>query len=222
MVVPIKIKLKLRSFLIILLCALIVLMPVVATAQEFDGFSDDPFASDIGEEDEFGEDFEDLNIDDLEFDDEGGFSTSESALEESSDEFGSEESLGGGEEYIDEDVLSDDTQQILESAIASRRDFLAEEKANLFANVAYGVGTGLLIGGWFALLASSTSRDTLRSIGLGIVLGGVMGSIIGGRSVITPSLPVPASNLPPEAFPEKSVVSTDDPTKIVLSYQWSF
>lgn len=108
------------------------------------------------------------------------------------------------DEYVDEDVLPDDTRRLLESQLLQQQDFLSQERKNLPLNFGYGVGTGLMIGGWFALLTAGTSRDTLRSIGLGIVLGGVMGVVIGTRAVITPDSPRPLdANPDPLLIPEQ-------------------
>ncbi|MBF0288240.1 MAG: hypothetical protein HQM14_10510 [SAR324 cluster bacterium] len=162
------------------------------------------------EEDAFTEDF-DLN--DVEIpEDEGSFDGA------------TEEDFGAGKQdedtYVDEDVLSDDTQQLLESALLQRRNFLSEEKANFAPNVLYGVGTGLMIGGWFALLTATTSRDTLRSIGLGIVLGGVMGAVIGGRSVINPNTPRPPAAVAPP--PQGKLDYPLDKQGVTIALQWNF
>lgn len=193
--------------------------PTNTMAQGFDSFSEDEFGTEEG----FGDEFEDAELDTLEFEESGGdFSTSEGALENIEEDFAGDQQPTEDEQYVDEDVISDDTQQLLENALTARRDFLAEERANFNLNIAYGVGTGLMIGGWFALLTASTSRDTLRSIGLGIVLGGVMGGIIGGRSVITPNLPRPAASLSEESAQNYKLASHVDPSRFTLSYQWSF
>ncbi len=180
-----------------------------------EGGAGDPFDSSLDAFEE-GPFTDDVDLNELELDipeDEGSFDGV------SEDDFG----IGGEEDddaYVDEDVLSDDTQQLLESALLQRRNFLAEEKANFAPNVLYGVGTGLMIGGWFALLTATTSRDTLRSIGLGIVLGGVMGAVIGGRSVITPNAPRP--EITEEPPPQGKLNSPLDTKGVTIALQWSF
>jgi hypothetical protein len=59
-------------------------------------------------------------------------------------------------------------------------------------NVAWGAGTGLLIGGWFALISEGDNRSTQRSIGLGIVTGILLGVAVGTRAVFNPNTPQPA------------------------------
>jgi len=61
-------------------------------------------------------------------------------------------------------------------------------------NVAWGAGTGLLIGGWFALIQNSDDRTTQRAIGMGIVLGTGLGAFLGMRNVIFPNAPTASIN----------------------------
>jgi len=207
-----KIKIKqCIAFVLVLTCFLSFSQTPLYAQFDEDPFAEDPFSDEA--------DFEDLDLDGFRFEeDEGSFE----GIGE--DGFGVEDTEVIEEdsgEYIDENVLSDDTQQLLQQALLRRRDLLAEEKANFGFNVAYGVGTGVLIGGWFALLFGTTSRDTLRSLGLGIVLGGLMGSVIGGRSVLAPrTLPNGLSSL--EENPlivQHQLKSSSD---FNISFQWNF
>ena len=68
------------------------------------------------------------------------------------------------------------------------------DKQHLPLNVAWGAGTGLLIGGWFALVNEGDNRATQRSIGLGIVLGTILGAGVGMRSLLIPSIPRAVQN----------------------------
>lgn len=70
------------------------------------------------------------------------------------------------------------------------------EAKSLPANLGWGAATGLLIGGWLALLNQGSNRDNLQNIGTGIVVGSLLGIAIGARFTINPESPVPlgASN----------------------------
>lgn len=63
---------------------------------------------------------------------------------------------------------------------------LKDDRTDLPLNIAWGAGTGLLLGGWFALINEGDNRDTQRAIGLGIVLGLITGALIATRSVFSP------------------------------------
>ena len=99
---------------------------------------------------------------------------------------------------------------------------LEREKATLPLNVAWGAGTGLLIGGWFALINEGTDRDTQRSIGLGAVLGGLLGLTVGLKTVIAPDAPRAAFHPPahrgePKALPLVALAAPRPPP-----FQFSF
>ena len=68
---------------------------------------------------------------------------------------------------------------------------LLGERELLPQNAAWGAGTGLLIGGWFALINQGTSRETQRSLGLGVVVGTLIGLAVGARTLIAPNAPQP-------------------------------
>ncbi len=82
---------------------------------------------------------------------------------------------------------------------------LEREKATLPLNVAWGAATGLLIGGWFALINEGNDRDTQRSIGMGAVLGGMLGLTVGLKTVIAPDAPRAAFNPPAHRGESKSL-----------------
>ncbi len=96
------------------------------------------------------------------------------------------------------------------ATVSGRRDELKlqQEKRDLPLNIAWGAGTGLLIGGWFSLIGNGDDRTTQRSIGLGIVLGALLGLTVGLKTVIAPDAPRAAMGLPgPEADPAGSSAS---------------
>ncbi|MCZ6729947.1 MAG: hypothetical protein O7C61_09570 [SAR324 cluster bacterium] len=75
--------------------------------------------------------------------------------------------------------------------ITTRRDQLRLEsdRVDMPLNVGWGAVTGLLMGGWFALISNGDDRSTQRSIGSGIVLGALLGMTVGLKSVIAPNAP---------------------------------
>ena len=77
------------------------------------------------------------------------------------------------------------------------------EAKSLPANLGWGAATGLLIGGWLALLNQGSNRDNLQNIGTGIVVGSLLGIAIGARFTINPESAVPqgASNSPQPPAP---------------------
>jgi hypothetical protein len=105
------------------------------------------------------------------------------------DEFGvPKEDFAEGGDFIDESRLPAN-----ELTIGGRQSQLRllGERELLPQNAAWGAGTGLLIGGWFALINQGTSRETQRSLGLGVVVGTLIGLAVGARSLITPNAPQP-------------------------------
>lgn len=112
----------------------------------------------------------------------------------------------GETELTEGDTYADESQQ--PSAAAPTQGGrqlqlrLGAERDVLPLNAAWGAGTGLLIGGWLALISAGSNRDTLRSIGMGIVLGGIVGVAVGMKSVIAPTAPPAAradTKTPPDA-----------------------
>ena len=63
---------------------------------------------------------------------------------------------------------------------------LEKDKQLLPDNVMYGLGTGLLMGGWLALLDRSSGRKNAQYLGTGLVFGGLLGVMIGTKSVYQP------------------------------------
>lgn len=97
------------------------------------------------------------------------------------------EDVTEGGQYVDEDP----TGAVGGVTIRGRRTQLRveQEKQMLPLNVAWGAGTGLLLGGWFALIDEGDDRSTQRSIGLGAVLGALLGMTVGLKTVIAPDAP---------------------------------
>lgn len=80
---------------------------------------------------------------------------------------------------------------------------LKDDRNDLPLNMAWGAGTGLLLGGWYALINEGDNRNTQQAIGLGIVLGLISGTLIGTRSIFSPAAKRPVS-LSSRNIPAKS------------------
>jgi hypothetical protein len=92
------------------------------------------------------------------------------------------------------------------------------EKQMLPLNVAWGAGTGLLLGGWFALIDEGDDRSTQRAIGLGAVLGALLGMTVGVKTLIAPDAPRAASNKSIEPQVMIYVASTNMPKPPPLTF----
>lgn len=111
------------------------------------------------------------------------------------DEFGNPvDDFTEGGEFVDESTLEGDGVTVGGRQAQLR---LLGERELLPQNAAWGAGTGLLIGGWFALINQGTNRETQRSLGLGVVLGTLVGLAVGARTLIAPSAPTPVGAVMP-------------------------
>jgi hypothetical protein len=117
-------------------------------------------------------------------------------------------------EYISEE----DAVKAIESAVIVEqrnkkinfRDTLKTERELKFDNIKYGTLTGVMIGGWFAMLANishagSDSRTNARYIGVGAVLGVILGAAIGSKSLYEDRLR--SENLSPVEKPDQNLPS---------------
>ena len=135
-----------------------------------------------------------------------------------SDDFVEEDVWGSESEFIEEDPFGEDSSGFSQDyseggsfvdeerspemtidggvTVQSRRSDLRlrEEQEILPLNIAWGAGTGLLIGGWFALIQNGDDRSTQRSIGMGIVLGTGIGAFLGMKALILPGSPQASLN----------------------------
>ncbi|MBI3993535.1 MAG: hypothetical protein HY342_09690 [Candidatus Lambdaproteobacteria bacterium] len=100
----------------------------------------------------------------------------------------SEEDLTEGGNFIDDSPLTAEEGGVTEAARRTQLRALTDREM-LPVNAAWGAGTGLLIGGWLAFINNGTSRETQRSIGLGIVIGSLIGLTVGLKTVIAPQAP---------------------------------
>ena len=137
------------------------------------------------------------------FDDEFGeddfFGGPDDGFESDEDLFGlPEEDFTEGGEFVDESQLP--PGQVVTEGGRQLQLRALTEREQLPVNAAWGAGTGLLIGGWFALINNGTNRETQRSLGLGIVVGTIIGITVGIRSLIAPNGPIPISQSSPSLW----------------------
>ena len=85
------------------------------------------------------------------------------------------------------------TSESLTTSGRTRQLTLQGDKRQLPLNMGWGALTGLMIGGWFAMINEGDNRQTQRTIGTGIVLGVMLGATVGMRSLLIPTLPRAAS-----------------------------
>lgn len=122
---------------------------------------------------------------------------------------GTEPDYTEGHRFVDESLIPP-SQRGLTVGARQLQLTLGQERETLPLNVAWGAGTGLLIGGWYALIAEGDNRDTQRSIGVGIVAGIILGIAVGTRSLFNPDAPRPATsmNAPPPTSDGPNFVPT--------------
>ena len=112
-----------------------------------------------------------------------------------------------GERFVDESLVPSG-QRGLSLGSRQLQLTLGKDRDILPLNIAWGAGTGLLLGGWFALIAEGDNRETQRSIGVGIVAGILMGVAVGTRTLFNPDAPRPTA--------EATRPAADGPTLIPI------
>ncbi|MDH5559957.1 MAG: hypothetical protein OEY59_03790 [Deltaproteobacteria bacterium] len=107
-----------------------------------------------------------------------------------------------GEEEVQE--IEETTGSVSPSSRINIMAAIEKDKAILPDNVLFGLGTGVTVGGWFALLQGKNARENTRYLGMGIVLGTVLGLVVGTKSVFSDRAPLYYGlneNLPPDNHP---------------------
>jgi hypothetical protein len=84
---------------------------------------------------------------------------------------------------------------------------LERDKEMLPDNIMYGIGTGALIGGWFALVEGGNARDNVRYLTIGTLVGALLGVAIGYKSLFTPQGPEISSLMNDPASDAKNMSS---------------
>jgi hypothetical protein len=120
---------------------------------------------------------------------------------------GDEDQNTEGGQYVDESQTGTRGVDLAGRAAQTR---LKEDRNQMPQNLGWGAATGLLLGGWVALLNAGDNRSNLQNIGTGVVIGAVVGAFIGARYAFLPDLPVPqgASNDTPPANPTSKTTTT--------------
>lgn len=110
-----------------------------------------------------------------------------------------------GDKFVDDSLVPGEQGGVT----AEGRRFqltLQDDRSDLPLNIAWGGGTGLLLGGWFALINEGDNRDTQRAIGLGVVLGVIAGALIGTRSVFSPDAARPVGKIGPSTREKFNII----------------
>lgn len=74
---------------------------------------------------------------------------------------------------------------------------LEKDSRLLPENMVYGIGTGLALGGWIALLQGGDARDNTRYLGVGLVGGILIAMAVGTKSVYQPLIRNARAQAPP-------------------------
>ena len=109
-----------------------------------------------------------------------------------------EEDFTEGDKFVDDSLVPGEQGGVS----AKDRRFqltLKDDRNDLPLNIAWGAGTGLLLGGWYALINEGDNRETQRAIGMGVVLGLIAGAMIGTRSVFSPDAARPVGKNGPSS-----------------------
>ena len=122
--------------------------------------------------------------------------------------------------YIDEESFDIGTEKALQDNLFTQRELLQRERQQSIANIGYGAGTGLMIGGWSAFIAQeTTTRNQWRTIGTSTVLGGVIGLLLGTRSIWDPAAPRPDMG---SAEADSQILVKHETSGFKIAYSWNF
>lgn len=96
----------------------------------------------------------------------------------------------GSGEYISDDRLKalEEAARMGQGPKVNIAQALEKERRMLPDNLVYGLGTGLMLGGWVALLEGGNARDNTRYLGIGLVGGVLISMAVGTKSVYQPLL----------------------------------
>lgn len=154
------------------------------------------FEEDFRMEDDYG-DMDEFLQDDDGFSDSSGFS-GDAFLEGTGVGGGFDDSFDdpAGDDFVDEDDFGLDTESQFQLNELTQRELIQIERQHSTDNIAYGAGTGLMLGTWFAFITQeSSTRDQFKTIGTSTVLGALVGMMLGTRSLWNPSAPRPTAAL---------------------------
>lgn len=129
---------------------------------------------------------------------------------------------------LDEQYNTNDGQYVAEEEIQAQEealqaaqgsglniaDALEKDKKLLPDNIMYGMGTGAVIGGWFALWSGKGGRENVQYLSVGILAGVLLGITVGTKSFYQDPIVV---NYPETDFPIRSN-TTSTKSKSTPSY----
>ena len=128
-------------------------------------------------------------------------------------------------QYIAEEEIQAQ-EEALKAAQGSGLDIasaLEKDKKLLPDNIMYGMGTGAVIGGWFALWSGNDGRENVQYLSVGILAGVLLGITVGTKSFYQDPLVV---NYPENDFtiPSKtrSAISSSTPSYSLLNFEVPF
>jgi hypothetical protein len=146
--------------------------------------------------------------------------------DEFTDAAGADEAgMSGERDLTDGETYNEESPTQVGAGVAGSRQLqtrFAEERQALPSNAAWGAGTGLLIGGWLALIAAGSNRDTQRSIGTGIVLGALIGVAVGVRFVVNPGQPAVGQAAEPASQSSLTPLVSLDDSSVALGLRFVF
>lgn len=99
---------------------------------------------------------------------------------------------------------------------------LEQDRALLDDNIIYGVGTGVTIGGWLALLYGNNARQNVQYVSLGIISGVILGVLLGTKSLYQSALD-PYETMPIEGYqPKQTPLNSSENMLARLDFQIRF
>lgn len=92
------------------------------------------------------------------------------------------------QQYIGEDQAREAEEAARISGIPSVNiaEAIEKDKKLLPDNILYGVGTGVIIGGWLALQLGQSARENVKFLSVGILTGVLLGIAVGTKSLYSP------------------------------------
>ncbi|MCG8337567.1 MAG: hypothetical protein MJE63_23950 [Proteobacteria bacterium] len=131
-----------------------------------------------------------------------------------------------GEEFTTEDAQYVGEEEVKEAREAAERAglpsvdlaaALARDQEMLPDNIMYGIGTGALIGGWFALVEGGDSRENVRFLTVGTLAGALLGVAIGNKALFLSQAPTADSSM--GIASNETNATPDETEKIQPSFQ---
>lgn len=90
-------------------------------------------------------------------------------------------------------------------------------------NIIYGVGTGVTIGGWLALLHGKNARQNVQYVSFGIISGIILGVLLGTKSLYQNPTASYEIMPPQETYqPQPENFKTDENTLARLDFKIHF